>query len=99
MRMKVLVLALGKKRLKSEHRTFGAIFLGIAERSDTLIVGTAGGCYRVATVRRLPAQQRSDPELAKSVKGPPWRPVPGDGTEAEGERPIGAPADPVTMQG
>ena len=41
---KVSAMTLGKRRMKSEYRCFEGIFLGLAERSDMLIVGNAEGC-------------------------------------------------------
>lgn len=37
----VSATTLGKRRLKGEYRCFDAIFLGLAPRSDKLIVGNA----------------------------------------------------------
>ena len=93
---KVLAMSLGKRRLKSEYRTFEAIYLGLAERSDMLIVGNADGCQRVATVKRLPPSSRRDAELIKALKGVPWRPRPGVAQEPGAQEvPVCIHADPV----
>ena len=93
---KVLAMSLGKRRLKSEYRTFEAIYLGLAERSDMLIVGNVDGCQRVATVKRLPPSSRRDGDLIKALKGVPWRPRPGIVREpGVREVPVCIHADPV----
>ena len=93
---KVLAMSLGKRRLKSEYRTFEAIYLGLAERSDMLIVGNADGCQRVATVKRLAPSSRRDGEMIKALQGVPWRPRPGIEREpGVQEIPVCIHADPV----
>ena len=93
---KVLAMSLGKRRLKSEYRTFEAIYLGLAERSDMLIVGNADGCQRVATVKRLTPSSRRDGEMIKALQGVPWRPRPGIEREpGVQEIPVCIHADPI----
>ena len=71
---KVAALTLGKKKIKAEYRTFVAIFVALAERSDMLIVLDEAGAHRVASVKRLSPESRADPALIDKVKGLPWRP-------------------------
>ena len=76
---KVAAMVLGKKKQKNEYRTFDAIFVGLVERSDMVIVmSPQHGAQRVATVKRLPESQRKDGEMVMALRGLPWRPKPED---------------------
>ena len=74
---KVAAMVLGKKKMKSEYRTFPAIFACLVERSDMLIViDPENGAQRVSSVKRLSETDRRDGEMVLALKGLPWRPRP-----------------------
>ena len=82
--------------MKSEYRIVHAIFVGLAERSDMLVVLDDVGVHRVASLRRLSPELRSDPCLLEKLKGLPWRPK-----QAEpdtNEIPLRISAEPVVVE-
>ena len=42
------------------------------------IVADKDGIYVVQSIRRVPAEQRYDGELLRSIRGTPWDPLPGN---------------------
>ena len=52
------------------------IFLGFIDRSSEYIIGTPDGCVKTRDVKRLTDQDGRDPELAKALRGKPWRMIP-----------------------
>ena len=62
----------GKKRKKLDARFLHGIFVGLADRSDELLVSTPYGCFKARTVRRLIVADRKGPEFLKVIKGVPW---------------------------
>ena len=74
-------MTVGKKRKKLDARFLPGIFVGLADRSDELIVATPAGCFKARTVRRLTISDRKDPEFLKMIKGVPWCLEPSGSTE------------------
>ena len=66
-------VATQKHRKKLGERFFTGMYVGLVSRSDEVIVLTAGGYYKVGTVRRLPPSQRGDAKFAESCRGLPWQ--------------------------
>ena len=64
-----------------------ALFLGVQDRSDEVVVGTRDGAFKARRVRRLDPVQRRDAALAREMRGLPWDPVPGVPND-DGEVPI-----------
>ena len=57
-------MVLGKEKLTNEHRTFEAIFVGLVERSDmVIVVDPRNGAQKVSTVKRLSEAQRKDGDM------------------------------------
>ena len=75
---KVLYLQAGKRRSKLEDRWHPGLYIGVADRSDEILVMDSSGVYKARTVKRQDERARVDPGLLNSVTGLPWRPVPGD---------------------
>ena len=75
---KVLFLQAGKRRSKLEDRWHPGLYIGIADRSDEVLVMDASGVHKARTCKRLDERARVDSGLLNSVTGLPWRPVPGD---------------------
>eukprot|EP00973_Karenia_brevis_P033282 4592423-Karenia_brevis.AAC.1 len=52
-----------KIRRRFEDRWHTGIYLGLVERSNMVLVGTAQGVRKVNCIKRLPPQQATDREL------------------------------------
>ena len=74
----MLYLPAGKRASRHEQKFFDAIFLGILDRSDELIVGTPAGVFKARSVKCLSNRDRIAPEYFNSIRGLPWQPVPGE---------------------
>ena len=70
-----LSVAKNKRRQKHEDRWKTALYLGLVERSNELRVGNINGVFKVGSIKRLPIEQRVDPELVKTLRGTPWQPT------------------------
>ena len=82
---KVFYLPVGKRQSRLTDRWLPGLFLGLKEGSDELYVGTSAGVMRARSVKRMPEEQRADPEMVRGLKGVTWRPIPGapaDGDDA-----------------
>ena len=67
---KATAMVLGKEQLKNEYRTFEAIFVGLAERSDMVIVmDPRNGAQKVSTVKRLSQVQTKDGDMVMALCG------------------------------
>ena len=53
------------------------VWLGIIERTEEVIIGTAKGVVKCRIVSRLSANDRWDKETILGMKGAPWEPIPG----------------------
>ena len=76
-----------RTRHKLEARWKSGVFLGVRRLTTERIVGDAEGVYVVQSVRKVEERSRWNAELLLSVKGTPWKPMPGDGTSLEVELP------------
>ena len=65
----------GKDKLDARWRK--GVWLGIRDRSGEIIVGTAGGCIKVRSIRRRPEGERWNKEGWHGMRGVPWEAVPG----------------------
>ena len=84
-------MVLGKEKLTNEHRTFEAIFVGLVERSDMVIVmDPRNGAQKVSTFKRLSEAQSKDGGMVMALCGLPWRPKPDE--PASNEVPVRVPA-------
>ena len=71
------VVLLGKKLVNEYERTFVAIFVGMVERFDMVIVmDPRKGARKVSTVKRLSEAQRKDCDMVMALCGLRWRPKP-----------------------
>ena len=62
---------------KLENKWEVGHFLGIIEGSDEAYIGLASGeVVKARALKRLPLEQRKDPEGLGKVKGVPWKPQP-----------------------
>ena len=77
-----------KKRHKMEDRFCTGVYLGLVDRSDSVIVGTASGCYVVNCIKRLPPIQQGDRRFVESICGLPWKMVPAEVEHSPDELPI-----------
>ena len=68
----VAYMKAGKRRAKLADRFFIGLYLGLVEASDEVVVGTDKGVFRVRSIKRLPAVQRSAQALLRDMKGLPW---------------------------
>ena len=75
---KVLYLEAGKRKSRLQDRWHPGVFVGVADRSDEILVSSESGVHKARTVKRLDVQARVDAELLNQLQGLPWRPVPGD---------------------
>ena len=65
-----------KDQQKSEPKWEKAIWLGHARDSNEMIVGTAEGASKTYAVKRMPEDERWDPEFIRSMQGIPQQPDP-----------------------
>ena len=61
------------KPTKLEAQWEDGIWLGIADESDEVYVGTASGVYKARAVKRKQIAERWDAEQLKKMTGTPWR--------------------------
>ena len=55
--------------MKSEYRNFDAIFVGLAERSDMLVVLDEHSVHRIVSVKLPSKELRSDPAFLEQIEG------------------------------
>ena len=61
---------------QAQPRMKQGIWLGVLERTEEAIIGTAQGIVKCRIVNRLREDQRWNKTLLKNMKGTPWSPVP-----------------------
>ena len=59
-------------RKKADLQWHRGVYLGRAEQTNEHIVGSKEGIFMTRNVRRLPVDQRRDPEGVRSMVGVPW---------------------------
>ena len=57
--------------------------LGLADRSDEVVIGTTGTVLKARTEHRMPVGQRDDATYAMSIRGVPWQPNPAEAADCE----------------
>eukprot|EP00971_Amphidinium_carterae_P352935 6492776-Amphidinium_carterae.1 len=88
------------RRAKAEALWERGVFLGKTEKSDEFLVGTAGGLFKVRSVRRLVESRQWDGVMAKGLISFPWAPnwgVPGIGRIAGRHVEAGTAEEPEEM--
>jgi hypothetical protein len=80
---KIFYLPVGKRASKLHDRWLEEIFMGVADRTDEIYVGTTKGIVRARSFKRLPTSAQTDKALFCQVKGLTWNPVPGDPESSE----------------
>ena len=61
------------KPTKLESQWEDGIWLGLADESDEVYVGTASGIYKTRTIKRKQIAERWDTEQLRRMAGTPWR--------------------------
>ena len=79
----VMFMPMEKTKDKGEVRNCVGIMLGLVDRSDEVVIGTAERVVKARTVHRMPAGQRGDAAYAKCIRGVPWQPNPAEAAEGE----------------
>ena len=64
------------RRAKFDAKLQDGIWLGLDNRTDENIIGTAYGVYRASTVKAVHQEDRWDAEKVLGVTGMPWDPTP-----------------------
>ena len=67
-----------RTRHKLENRWEKGVFVGVKIRTTEKIVADSKGTYVVQSIRRVPLEQRFNPDLLKGIRGTPWELSPGD---------------------
>ena len=62
---------------KFEDRWKSGCWVGFVVRTGEHLVATSIGVFRVSTIMRRPADQRSSETMIKEIKGSPEEPIPG----------------------
>ena len=76
-------LVMFKPKDKGEVWNCVGTMLGLVDRSDEVVVGSAERVVKACTVHRMPVGQRGDAAYAKSIRGVPWQPNPAEAAEDE----------------
>ena len=66
---------------KFEDLWSGGVWLGFDMRAGEYMIGTPVGVFRVATVKRKPAEARWSSERVSEIKGSPKQPVPNQASQ------------------
>ena len=79
----VMFMPTEKPKDKGEVRNCVGIMLGLADRSDEVVIGTTERVVKARIAHRMLVEQRGDAAYAKSIRGVPWQPNPAEAAEGE----------------